>query len=73
MHNIHSSVLCMPLVLHRDSVKLPLMVPQSALLLFFMYISPPNCTPYCQGCDKVHINKAFGTFLEDFFTEWRGG
>ena len=42
------------------------------LLLFFMYISPPNCTPYCQGCDKVHINKAFGTFLEDFFTEWLG-
>ena len=27
-----------------------------ALLLYFMYISPPNTTPWCQGCDKAHIN-----------------
>ena len=41
-----------------------------ALLLFFMYISPPNTTPWCQGCDKAHINKAFGNFLTEFFTQW---
>ena len=43
-----------------------------ALLLYFMYISPPNTTPWCQGCDKAHINKAFGDFLTEFFTEWLG-
>ena len=30
------------------------------------------CTPYCQGCDKVHINKAFGDNLSELFSESLG-
>ena len=39
---------------------------------FFLYICPPNCTPYYQGCDKVHMNRAFGNILSDIFRKWLG-
>ena len=41
-----------------------------SLLLSFMYVSPRNCTPYCQRCGKVHINKAFGGNLAELFIWW---
>ena len=31
-----------------------------------------NTTPWCQGHDKAQINKAFGDFLTEFFTDWLG-
>ena len=34
--------------------------------------SAPLTATWCQGCDKAHINKAFGNFLTEFFTEWWG-
>ena len=44
-----------------------------ALLLSFMlymYVSPPNTTPYSQGCDKVQINQSFGRDIEEQFCAW---
>ena len=44
-----------------------------ALLLSFMlymYVSPPNTTPYRQGCDKVQINQSFDRDVEEQFCEW---
>ena len=39
MHCIHSSVFWLPVLLNRDNVKLPLMVPQSLELLHMFPIS----------------------------------
>ena len=38
--------------------------------MFYMYVSPPNTTPYSQGCDKVQINQSFGRDVEEQFCEW---
>ena len=33
-------------------------------------VSPPNTTPYSQGCDKVQINQSFGRDIEEQFCAW---
>ena len=51
----------------------PDVTPMSPMLLSFMlymYVSPPNTTPYSQGCDKVQINQSFGRDIEEQFCAW---
>ena len=69
MHSIHSSVLCMPLVLHRDSVKLPLTVPQS---LEQLHMFPISDRDGCTGCSRLccSLLSTFGCrFRCTFFLE----
>ena len=36
----------------------------------WLYITPPDCTPYIQACDKKTINGAFKSSLEENYVEW---
>ena len=53
MHGIHSSVFCLPLLLNRDSVELPLAVPHSLEQLHTFPISDRDgrtgCSRLCCG------------------------
>ena len=60
MHGIHSSVFCLPLLLNRDSVKLPLAVPHSLEQLHMFPINDKDGrmpmdvgrVVACQTCQK---------------------
>jgi hypothetical protein len=37
---------------------------------FTLYISPPDCTPYAQACDKTRVNKNFQKNMVELYTTW---